>query len=97
MRDDDPGDPPTTPTNLEATRRNATTVELTWKGVDGATGYKLNQRGKAYRGAAELLPAGSTSYLHRGLSRGTRYCYTLRAVSAAGTSDGVQVCIKTPR
>jgi len=97
MRDDDLGDPPTMPTDLQATRRNGTAVELTWKGVAGATGYKLNRRGKAYRGGAELLPAGQTRYLDRGLARRTRYCYILRAVNAAGTSDAVKVCIKTPR
>jgi len=91
--------PPGAPDKLRARRLSKTAVELTWKDVAGETGYELRRRGRVYRAARErfVLPANTTRFEDRGLDRGKRYCYTLRAIGPAGRSQTSRVCIKTPR
>ena len=93
-------DPPTMPAGLQARRLNASSVELTWTDGQGETSYKIKRRGTAFRVDSEsvhTLAANTTRFVDRGLERGFRHCYTLRALCAAGTSAAAKVCIKTPR
>jgi len=91
--------PPEAPARLKARRINATAVELTWKDVAGETGYELKRRGRTYRAASDRfdLPANTTRFVDRGLDRGKRYCYTLRATGPSGRSQSSRVCMKTPK
>jgi hypothetical protein len=92
-------DPPEAPSKLTADRINSVTVELTWKDVNGETGYQLKRRGRAYKGGSDSmeLATDTTRFVDRGLTRSTRYCYSLRAVGPGGASDQAKVCIRTPR
>ena len=55
-------------------------MQLAWNAVDGASGYAV------YRGGARVTgtPVTGTSFTDTGLSPGTTYSWTVRAVDASG-------------
>lgn len=72
---------PTTPGNLRSTAKTDTSVALAWDAATdnvGVTGYQV------FRGSALVQTVSGTSYSDPGLTAGTAYTYTIKAVDAAG-------------
>jgi fibronectin type 3 domain-containing protein len=76
--------PPQPPTTVTATAVSDTQINLTWSGATdniGVTGYRIYRNG----GANAIATLGNvTSYSDTGLTGGTAYSYTIKAVDAAG-------------
>jgi hypothetical protein len=77
-----PGDgvAPSAPANLQATGGNAQ-VSLTWSAATddvGVAGYRV------YRNGVQVGAPTTTTYTDNGLTNGTTYVYTVRAVDGAG-------------
>ena len=76
---------PTPPTSVTATAVSETQINLSWSGANdnvGVTGYRIFRNG----GATPIATVGAspTTYSNTGLSAGTTYSYTVKAVDAAG-------------
>lgn len=68
------------PQNLTATQSSATSVKLSWSGVEGATSYKVYRSAKG--GAYKLVETTTgTSYKDSSLKTGTKYSYKVTAVN----------------
>ena len=88
---------PAAPTGLAATAGNAQ-VSLTWNASTGATSYNV-YRGTAAGGeSATAIATGvtGTSYTNTGLTNGTAYYFTVKAVNAGGTSGASNEANATP-
>jgi chitinase len=86
--------PPSTPANLTTTSASTTQISLTWAAsTDNA--YVLSYR--VSRDGGEIGTAPSTSFIDKELSAHTQYCYTVKAVDAAGniSQNSSQVCATT--
>jgi len=70
------------PTGVAVSGVTDTSVSLQWSGVAGAAGYNV------YRGGAKVNAntVTGTSYTDAGLSSGSGYTYTIRAVTAQGAT-----------
>jgi fibronectin type 3 domain-containing protein len=77
------------PTGLAATAGNAQ-VALTWTAVTGATSYNV------YSGATLLGSVTTTTYTNTGLTNGTAYTYTVKAVVNAVLSPASTAVTATP-
>ncbi|MGO8673184.1 MAG: choice-of-anchor tandem repeat GloVer-containing protein, partial [Capsulimonadaceae bacterium] len=87
---------PLAPAGLTATPGD-NQVALSWTAVTGATSYNV-YRGTASGGEGSTpigTPTGST-YTDTGLTNGTEYFYTVRAVNASGTSVPSNEASATP-
>jgi cellulose binding protein with CBM2 domain/fibronectin type III domain protein len=76
---------PTTPANLAATNVTQTGLTLSWSAASdtvGVTGYAV------YRGATKVASPTATTTAITGLSAGTAYAFTVRALDAAGNASG---------
>ena len=69
--------PPAAPTGLRATAGDRQ-VSLTWSGPSDAAAYQV------FRGGTRLVTQAGTSYTATGLTNGTSYSFTVKAVDAAG-------------
>ena len=77
-------------------------VEISWKAVDGAAGYRVYRMGKAYWTAvADVI---GTSYLDTTTESGNQYSYTVRCIDSDGNlisgynAAGISIlCIGTPQ
>lgn len=77
----DPGDPiPGAPSGLRTGSATASTVDLSWNPVSGATGYHV------YRDGTKVQAVSGTSATVTGLSPATSYQFQVTAVNAAGES-----------
>jgi len=88
---------PPAPTGLTATAGNAQ-VALGWTASSGATSYNV-YRGTAAGGeSATAVATGvtGTSYTNTGLTNGTHYYFTVKAVNASGTSGASNEANATP-
>ncbi len=89
---------PLAPANLVATAANGQ-VTLVWDRVAGATGYRIF-RAEGVAGTLANIPgnaiAAATTYINTGLTNGTLYRYTVRAVNAAGVSPDSDEVSATP-
>jgi fibronectin type 3 domain-containing protein len=77
--------PPQPPTTVTATAVSDTQINLSWSGATdniGVTGYQIFRNGSATPIAT--VGASPTSYSDTGLTGGTTYSYTIKAVDAAG-------------
>nr|BFD82375.1 glycoside hydrolase family 18 protein [Streptomyces sp. Xyl84] len=72
--------PPAAPTGLKTGTVTATTVDLSWSPVTGATGYAV------YRDGTKVQTATGTSATVTGLTPATAYSFQVAAVNAAGES-----------
>ena len=72
------------PTGLAASNSTATTVDLKWTALSGATSYTLNYAGPTSGNVAGIT---GTSTTVTGLSSASTYNFTLVAVTAAGSSQ----------
>ena len=73
--------PPATPTGLTATATGISSITLSWNRVADATSYKVYQNG------AEVATVTTNSYNAEGLTPGTNYCYTVKAVNSYGVES----------
>jgi hypothetical protein len=77
------------PAGVTATAGNAT-VALKWKAVAGATGYQVF-RGKTLAGSVT-----TTTFTDKGLTNGTQYMYSVKAVVGSSTSSASATVLVTP-
>lgn len=78
-------------------------VRVSWTAVDGAAGYRVYRKtaGTSWRQVATCSGGGTSTWLDRGLTAGTVYTYTVRAVNGSALSyyqtAGVSArCLATP-
>ncbi|MER5498376.1 MULTISPECIES: chitinase [unclassified Streptomyces] len=71
---------PAAPTGLKAGTVTASSVDLSWTGSTGATGYNV------YRGDTKVLSATGTSATVTGLTASTAYSFRVAATNSAGES-----------
>jgi hypothetical protein len=88
---------PGAPTALATGVVTADSIGLTWAapddpGTSAITEYVLTRSGS---GQQVTLPAGATSHTWNGLSPGTSYTFTLRAVNGSGTGSSATVTAAT--
>jgi len=87
---------PAASSGLTATAKSQTQIDLAWTDNSGnETGFKI------FRDGVELLPspkvvANVTTFSDTGVTCGTTYTYTVKAVNAAGDSAGVTATATTP-
>jgi len=85
---------PSAPTGLQAGDTTATSTTLTWGAVTGAQTYEVYEDGASVPVATGLT---GTTYALTGLSPGTSYTFTVRAVDATGQSDAsAALAVNTP-
>ncbi|MDV9196727.1 chitinase [Streptomyces sp. Wh19] len=75
-----PAELPAAPTGLRAGTVTASSVDLSWTGSSGATGYNV------YRGGTKVLSATGTSATVSGLAASTAYGFQVTATNSAGES-----------
>jgi len=71
---------PTPPTSLTATAASSSQIDLSWGAStdnEGVAGYAI------YRGVTKIATVTATSYSDTGLSSGTLYSYTVKALDGA--------------
>lgn len=92
--------PPKAPSDLMATPRGQTQIDLSWRdNSDNEDGFEIFRKiqGQSYR-PIKKLGANTKSYSDANLSPGTTYCYQVRAYNAAGSSDpSNEACATTDR
>jgi chitodextrinase len=86
---------PSAPDGLQAYAVSETAIRLTWNPASddvGVSGYQV------LRGESMVAATGSLDAADQGLSPATEYCYTVRALDAAGnrSSPAGPVCVPTP-
>jgi len=75
------------PSGLRVTNTTNTSVSLAWNAVSGASSYRV------MRGGVRVASPTSTSYTNSGLTAGTRYSYTVAAVSSSGVVGVVSAAV----
>ena len=90
------GDPPGIPQNVQATAVNATTIEVTWDPVEGATQYNVYKRTGTSSSTVLIASPTSTSYTDSNLSSGTTYHYTVSARNSNGEGTQSATSSATP-
>ncbi|WP_406012999.1 glycoside hydrolase family 18 protein [Streptomyces sp. NBC_00984] len=75
-----PAELPAAPTGLKAGTATASSVDLSWTGSAGATGYNV------YRGGTKVLSVTGTSATVTGLTVSTAYSFQVAATNSAGES-----------
>lgn len=84
--------PPTVPSALSAPSADYTTVSLSWEPSTDNTGVKTYE---IYKNGVKAATSSKGSYMCKGLTPGTRYAFTVRALDIAGNysaqSGGIAV------
>lgn len=75
-----PAELPAAPTGLRAGTATASSVDLSWTGSAGATGYNV------YRGGTKVASVTGTSATVTGLTASTAYSFQVAATNSAGES-----------
>ncbi|KAL8212551.1 UNVERIFIED_CONTAM: hypothetical protein K2H54_050547 [Gekko kuhli] len=76
-------------TSLKAIATGPSQLQITWRGVPGATGYKVTWRLRDGQEISRVLPADVNSYTIEGLKTGSVYVIGVSAL--AGSREGSQV------
>lgn len=85
------------PANVSATVTSATSATVTWNTVREATGYEVYQDGTKVDGTPTVADDGKTaSLLVEGLTTGTEYSFTVKALRASETSEASDAAKVTP-
>ena len=89
----------TAPTKLVARVESGTSVKLSWKDSSSAeTGFQIEARARGGKFREVLtVPAGSTSAVVTGLTRGKLYIFRVRATGPSGSSGYSNLARATPR
>lgn len=79
---------PAKPLNVRAVPESPTSISVSWSTVKGATGYNVYRSTSAkgtytYIGSPQYT---STKFIDKGLTKGTRYYYIVKAKTKVGTS-----------
>jgi cellulose 1,4-beta-cellobiosidase len=89
---------PSAPTGLTATAGNAQ-IALSWTASSGAASYNVYQGTTAGGESATAIKTGisTTAYTVTGLTNGTKYYFTIKAVDTGGTSAASNEAAATPQ
>jgi hypothetical protein len=87
--------PPAAPSNLVATAANAR-VALSWTAVEGATSYLIFRQSSVDASPAQIGTSTTSSFVDPAVKNGEIYRYTVRTVTALGTSADSRVTRATP-
>lgn len=84
-------DPPSPPSNVEATAQNGS-VSLSWEATADASGFNVYRDTSSFSGSAGSLvngndPLEQATFADDAVENGTRYYYRLTAVGDGGESD----------
>lgn len=87
--------PPSAPADLAVSQVSSTQISLAWTASTDDV-FVLSYR--VLRDGGEIAKVPSTSFVDGDLAAHTRYCYTVKAVDAAGniSADSSQICATTP-
>ncbi|HEX9114291.1 MAG TPA: fibronectin type III domain-containing protein, partial [Nitrospirota bacterium] len=87
--------PPSAPAGLTATPTSATQISVAWTASTDAT-YVMSYR--VSRDGGEIATVPSPGFVDTGLAANTQYCYTVKAIDAAGNISAYsnQICSTTP-
>lgn len=83
--DDDPGTPNelAIPENVTASAQSATSIEVSWNAVSGATGYSLERaEGESGGSFAEIATPSGTSHVDEDVTPNTTYRYRVAATTS---------------
>jgi uncharacterized protein YjdB/fibronectin type 3 domain-containing protein len=85
----EPEEAPSTPEELAASTGNTSSVELSWKAVEEASGYNIYRASALDGNFAKITaqPLVDSKYIDAGLAPGSSYYYKVSAVNANGESD----------
>ncbi|MBQ4165512.1 MAG: leucine-rich repeat protein, partial [Oscillospiraceae bacterium] len=73
-------------TGLKATSATANSVKLTWNASSGVAGYYVYRSTSATTGFKKVATVATNSYTDKGLTKGTKYYYSIRAYVKSGSS-----------
>jgi fibronectin type 3 domain-containing protein len=85
---------PSAPQSLSATAGDGS-VSLAWSAPSSNGGSAITSY-KIYRSSSYLTSVGILSYTNTGLTNGTNYCYTVKAVNSVGDSVASSQACATP-
>jgi arabinogalactan endo-1,4-beta-galactosidase len=86
---------PDPPANLAARPGNSQ-ITLSWAAVSGASLYHVYRSTSSEAAGTLVGSTGGTSYTDTGLTNGTRYYYSLTALSSAGESSASSPLVAAP-
>lgn len=97
FRQENLGNPPSSPTNLTATGGDGT-VSLSWNEVANADAYQL-RRSTSSNSGFSIIGNGltTTNFTDNSVINGTQYFYRVRAFNAAGNSGNSNTANATPQ
>lgn len=73
-------------TGLKATSATANSVKLSWNVSSGVAGYYVYRSTSATTGFKKIATVATNSYTDKGLTKGTKYYYSIRAYVKVGTA-----------
>jgi trimeric autotransporter adhesin len=87
--------PPAAPTGLTATASGATTINLSWSAVAGATEYRIYRSTTSGGPYTQVGTATTTSFSNTGLTCNTPYFYVVRAFAGCESGSSAQATATT--
>lgn len=77
---------PSAPVNVRAVPKSTSSITVSWKMVTGATGYYVYRYNSYTKKYDYLGSTMSTSFIDKGLKKGTKYYYSVRTGAKVGTA-----------
>lgn len=75
---------PSAPVNVKAVPKSTSSITVSWKMVTGATGYYVYRYNSSTKKYDYIGSTMSTSFIDKGLKKGTRYYYAVRTGAKVG-------------